>query len=123
MKSLSRVRLSVTPWTTAYQVPPSMGFSRQEYWSELPFPSPGDLPNPGIKTRASRIVGRCFTVWATREVDLIKEQFSFKDLEEKYHCHFVSIAFLEKVTAILSGFVKVMLMCITLNFSFFSLSL
>ena len=38
-----------TPWTVAYQAPPSMGFSRQEYWSGLPFPSPGDLPNPGIK--------------------------------------------------------------------------
>ena len=47
--SLSRVRLFVTPWTVAYQVPPSMGFSRQEYWSGLPFPSPGDLPNPGIE--------------------------------------------------------------------------
>ena len=49
MKSLSRVRLSTTPWTVAYQAPPSMGFSRQEYWSGLLFPSPGDLPNPGIK--------------------------------------------------------------------------
>ena len=49
MKSLSRVRLFVTPWTAAYQAPPSMGFSRQEYWSGLPFPSPGDLPDPGIK--------------------------------------------------------------------------
>ena len=39
----------MTPWTVAYQVPPSMGFSRQEYWSGLPFPSPGDLPNPGTK--------------------------------------------------------------------------
>ena len=38
-----------TPWTVARQAPPSMGFSRQEYWSGLPFPSPGDLPNPGIK--------------------------------------------------------------------------
>ena len=38
-----------TPWTIAYQAPPSMGFSRQEYWSGLPFPSPGDLPNPGIE--------------------------------------------------------------------------
>ena len=37
------------PWTVACQVPPSMGFSRLEYWSELPFPSPGDLPNPGIE--------------------------------------------------------------------------
>ena len=38
-----------TPWTVAHQAPLSMGFSRQEYWSGLPFPSPGDLPNPGIK--------------------------------------------------------------------------
>ena len=37
-----------TPWTVAYQAPLSMGFAKQEYWSELPFPSPGDLPNPGI---------------------------------------------------------------------------
>ena len=49
VKSLSRVRLFATPWTEAYQAPPSMGFSRQEYWSGLPFPSPGDLPDPGIK--------------------------------------------------------------------------
>ena len=49
VKSLSHVWLFVTPWTAAYQAPPSMGFSRQEYWSGLPFPSPGDLPNPGIE--------------------------------------------------------------------------
>ena len=49
VKSLSRVRLLATPWTVAYQDPLSMGFSRQEYWSGLPFPSPGDLPDPGIE--------------------------------------------------------------------------
>ena len=49
MKSLSRVRLFATPWTVAYQAPPSTGFSRPEYWSGLPFPSSGDLSNPGIK--------------------------------------------------------------------------
>ena len=49
VKLLSRVRLFATPWTVAYQAPPSMGFSRQECWSGLPFPSPGDLPDPGIK--------------------------------------------------------------------------
>ena len=49
VKLLSCVRLFVTPWTIAHQALPSMGFSRQEYWSGLPFPSPGDLPNPGIK--------------------------------------------------------------------------
>ena len=41
-----------TPWTVTCQAPLSMGFSRQEYWSGLPFPSPGDLPNPGIKPRS-----------------------------------------------------------------------
>ena len=49
MKSLSRVQLFVTPWIAAYHAPPSVGFSRQEYWSGLPFPSPGDFPNTGIK--------------------------------------------------------------------------
>ena len=49
VKSLSYVQLFVTPWTVAYQAPLSIGFSRQEYWSGLPFPSPGDLPDPGIK--------------------------------------------------------------------------
>ena len=49
VKSLSCVRLLATAWTAAYQAPPSMGFSRQEYWSGLPFPSPRDLPSPGIK--------------------------------------------------------------------------
>ena len=51
VESLSRVRLSETPWTVACQAPPSMGFSRQDYWSELPFPFPGDLPDPGIEPR------------------------------------------------------------------------
>ena len=47
---LSRVQLFATPWTVALQGPLSMEFSRQEYWSRLPFPFPGDLPDPGIKT-------------------------------------------------------------------------
>ena len=49
VKLLSRVQLFATPWTVAYKAPPSMEFSRQEYWSGLPFPSPGDLPHPGIE--------------------------------------------------------------------------
>ena len=52
VKLLSHVRLFVTPWTVAYQALPSMGFSRQVYWSELLFPSPGDLPDPGIEPRS-----------------------------------------------------------------------
>ena len=49
LKSLGHVRLFATLWTVAYEVPPSMEFSRQEYWSGLPFPSSGDLSNPGIE--------------------------------------------------------------------------
>ena len=49
VKLFSRVRLFATLWTVAYQAPPSMKFSRQEYWSGLPFPSPGDLPDPGTE--------------------------------------------------------------------------
>ena len=48
---LSHVLLFATAWTIAYHAPPSMGFSRQEYWSGLLFPSPEDLPNPGIQPR------------------------------------------------------------------------
>ena len=48
VKSFRCVRLFATPWTVARQTPPSMAFSRQEYWSGLPLPSPGDIPNPGL---------------------------------------------------------------------------
>ena len=71
VKSLSRVQLLGTPWTVAHQAPPSMGFSRQEYWNELPFPSPGDLSDPGIKPRSPALqadAGRRFNLWATREI-------------------------------------------------------
>ena len=49
---LRHVRLFVTPWTVAHQAPPSMGFSRQGYWSGMPFPSLEDLPDPGIEPRS-----------------------------------------------------------------------
>ena len=61
--SLSRVRLFATQWTVAHQAPLSMGLSWQEYWSGLPFPAPGDLPDPGIKSEslaASAFAGRFF---------------------------------------------------------------
>ena len=61
VKSLSRVRLFATPWTVAHQAPPSMGFSRQEYWSGLPFPSPGDLPSPGIEPRSPALQADALT--------------------------------------------------------------
>ena len=53
-KMLSCVQLFVTPWTVAHQASLSMGFSRQEYWSELPFPPPGDLLDPGIEPASLR---------------------------------------------------------------------
>ena len=79
VKSLSHVRLFAAPWTVACQAPPSMGFSRQEYWSGLPFPSPGDLPDPGIEpgspasqadalpskppAAAAKSLQSCLTLW------------------------------------------------------------
>ena len=67
VKSLSRVRLSSTPWTAAYLAPPFMGFSRQEYWSGLPFPSPGESSLPRDWTQVSRVADKHFTVCATRK--------------------------------------------------------
>ena len=52
---LSHVRLFATPWTVAHQAPLSMEFSSKEYWSELPFPSPGDVPNPGIESGSPKL--------------------------------------------------------------------
>ena len=60
--SLSRVRLVATSWTVAHQAPLSMGFSRQEYWSGLPLPPPGDLPNPGIKPASLTLGGKFLTI-------------------------------------------------------------
>ena len=67
VKSLSCVRLFATPWTVAYEVPPSMEFSRREYWSRLPFPSPKDLPHPGIEPRSPKLQADTLTIWATRK--------------------------------------------------------
>ena len=66
----SHVRLFATLWTVAHQAPLSMGFSRHEYWNGLPFPSPRDLPSPGIKPvvlMSPALAGRFFTTSATLE--------------------------------------------------------
>ena len=63
----SRVRLFATPWTVACQAPLSMGFSRQEYWSGLPCPRPGDLPDPGIESASPSLAGGFFTSSTTWE--------------------------------------------------------
>ena len=65
VKSLSRVWLFETPWTVAYKVHPSVEFSSQEYWSGLPFPSLGGLPNPGIEPGSPAMQADDFTIWAT----------------------------------------------------------
>ena len=62
MLSYSVMSDSVTPWTVAHQAPPSMEFSRLDYWSGLPFPSPGDLPDPGIEPISPASAGRFFTL-------------------------------------------------------------
>ena len=64
VKLLSRVQLFATLWTVAYQVPLSMGFSRQEYWSGLPFPSPGDLSDPWIEPASPALASEFFTTEA-----------------------------------------------------------
>ena len=70
LSRFNRVQLFVTPWTVDRQAPPSMGFSRQEYWSGLPCPPPGNLPNPGIKPTSltsPALAGGFFTTSATWE--------------------------------------------------------
>ena len=62
VKSLSRVPLFAIPWTVAYEAFPSMEFSRQEYWSGLLFPSPGDLPHPEIKPGSPELQADVFTI-------------------------------------------------------------
>ena len=61
VQSLSPVWLFATPWTVARQTPLSMGFPRQEHWNGLPFPSPGDLPNPGIELLCPALADGFFT--------------------------------------------------------------
>ena len=70
LSHFSRVQLFVTLWTVAHQAPQSMEFSRQEHWSGLPFPSPGDLPNLGIEPislMSPAMEGGFFTTSAARE--------------------------------------------------------
>ena len=73
LNRFTRVQLFVTLWTVAYHTPLSLGFSRQEYWSGLPFASPGKLPDPGIEPaslRSPALAGRFFITRATWEAAL-----------------------------------------------------
>ena len=65
-QSLSHIQLFVTPWTVARQAPLSMGFSRQEYWSGLPLPPPGDLPDAGIEPKSPAAPAMAGTFFTTK---------------------------------------------------------
>ena len=78
VKSLSRVRLFSSPWTAACQAPPSMGFSRQEYWSGVPLPS---LPSSPTRDQTTAVETQCLNHWTTREVPIIP-----KSLDELCLC-------------------------------------
>ena len=87
--SLGHVQLFVTPWTVVHQAPPSMGFSRQEYWSGLPFTSPGDLLDPGIKPRSPALQADVLTSEPpekplyNKKTNLFPEDIRFKMAEQK----------------------------------------
>ena len=70
VKSLSGVRLLATPRTAAHQAPLSIGFSRQQYWSGQPFPSPGDHPDPGIEPWSPALWADFLASWVTRETQM-----------------------------------------------------
>ena len=85
VKSLNRVWLFKTPRTVAYQASPSMGFSRQEYCSGLPFPSPGYLPNPGIKPRSHALQADTLPSEPPREFQK-NIYFCFIDYAKAFDC-------------------------------------
>ena len=68
----------MTPWTVARQPLLSMGFPRQEYWTELPFPSSGDFPDPGIEPTSSALAGGFFTTEAPGKPDFIIDRYKFR---------------------------------------------
>ena len=90
------VRLFETLWTVAHQAPLSTGFSRQEYWSRLPCPPPGDLPEPGIKPLSflsPALVGRFFTTSATHySITFLYKRNNIKNVFPKLTNYFVSIS-------------------------------
>ena len=103
LSSFSCVRLFATPWTVAHQTPLSMGSSRQECWSVLPFPFPGDLPNPGIKPMSHvshTLAGGFFSTEPpgkpmSRIRDPIQLQFSSVQFSSVQFCRSVMSYFLQ----------------------------
>ena len=72
----------MTPWTVGHQAPLSMGFPRQEYWSGLPCPSPGDLPDPGMEPMSSVLAGRFFTAEPQRKPCIPLGRMKIKTLKK-----------------------------------------
>ena len=82
LSHFSSVQLCATLWTVAWQAPLSMGFSREEYWSGLPCPPPGDLPNPGIEPSvftSPALAGRFFTTSTTWKTDIQNPRWQSQD--------------------------------------------
>ena len=92
VKSLSHARHFAIPWTVFYQASLSMGFSRQEYWSGLPFPSPGDLPHPGIEPRSPAL--QADTLPSEPPVQLIKHFAIYLKLRQHYKSTILQYIFL-----------------------------
>ena len=94
--SRSAMSDSATPWTVAYEVPPSMEFSRQEYWSGLPFPSSGDLPDPGVESGSPALQADDFTIWATREAPWCDPRWHYKMVLQNQNtsCSFIADRYL-----------------------------
>ena len=93
LSHFSHVQLFATPWTVAHQAPPSMGFSRQEYWSGLPCPPSGDLPDPGIKPAfftSPALAGGFFTTSATWEAHYFTTISLKTNPSQYFRLHFIS---------------------------------
>ena len=89
LSCFSHVQFFVTQWTVACQAPLSMGFYRQEYWSGLPFPSPGDLPNPGIEPRSlpsPALAGGFFTTTPRKPIICISEITDIDNCWRNHNC-------------------------------------
>ena len=86
MKLLSRVRLFVIPRTAAQRAPPSMEFSRQEYWSRLPFPAPGDLPDPGTEPESPTLLADALQSELQGNLKLLTESYASLLGLTGFHC-------------------------------------
>ena len=103
-QSLSHAWLFAMLWTVAHQAPLSMGFPKQEYWSGLPFPSPGNLPNPGIKPNTPASAGRVYTV-PSGNLNVKKKkkkiEISFNSLASKPYSNYCLDHHFDKLSALL----------------------